>query len=367
MNGRDDKYFAHVAAVLGLLDAAQLRRISEMVERGEAKDAIDAAVTAHLLDAEAAHAIATLARALTHRKGDEPSMREIIERAPAPREDAVPIQHPARLGDYEVREVIGRGATGIIYHGVDSRGRDVALKVLSLQLVGSDDERRFHQEIETVRKLNHPNIVTVFDYGRAGDYLYYAMEYLRGRSLRAMLNDRGFIPAFEAAEYARDASRGLAYAHEHGVVHRDVKPSNLMVTDKGRVKVVDFGLAREGVSMTLTSTGIAAGTPAYMSPEQIENADGPIDERTDIYSLGVTLYEMLAGERPFEGDSHYETMKSILFEPPLPLEEVKPGLPRSLRDIVARAMARHRDERFPAMRDMAAALDRFLNETNSVH
>lgn len=369
MLSQPNRIFSHIAAILGLLDSTQIREIASMVESGEATDAVDAANKMGFLEAEEAHAIVVLSRSLAKRNPSEIHFESVLKEAPAPGDDARSsrsISHPSNLGKYKVLEVIGRGASGIIYHGKDEDGRDAALKVLSLELLGSEDEERFHREIETILRLDHPNIVSVYDYGRTGDYLYYAMEYVRGHSLRALLHRRHFVPAFEAAEYIRDAAQGLAYAHSHGIVHRDIKPSNLMLTENSRVRIVDFGLARELTSMTLTSTGIAAGTPAYMSPEQIEGAGSKLDERSDIYSLGVTLYEILSGERPFGGKSHYEVMKQVLFTAPIPLEKIKPELPISICDIAGRAMARLPVERYQTMKEMVAALTHFADDTRSL-
>ena len=214
--------------------------------------------------------------------------------------------------------------------------------------------------------LFRSNIVKVYDHGVDGNCYFYAMEFLSGKSLRGVLNERGKVSPYEAAEYAREAADALAAAHERGTIHRDIKPSNLMLSENGQVKVVDFGLAFEKSGMTLTGTGLAPGTPAYMSPEQIESSGGHLDERTDIYSLGVTLFELLSGERPFEGVSHYEVMRAILFQPAPELTEIDSSIPRELSDIVRHAMAKHPDERYQTMREFAQDLDRFVEGTQKI-
>ena len=231
--------------------------------------------------------------------------------------------------------------------------------------VATDEIERFRREIETVTALDHPNIVKIIAFGQDDDFYYYAMEFLEGRSLRELIHDRGHLSPFYAAEITRDAARGLAHAHKHGVIHRDVKPSNLMICKDGVVKIVDFGLAFKKQSPNLTATGLSLGTPAYMSPEQIEGGRSEVSERSDIYSLGVTLYEAVTGRRPFEGDNHYDVLKRVLFDQPPSALEVNAGLPRALSEIIARAMSKAPQDRYAHMDEFAHVLEGFIERESN--
>jgi serine/threonine-protein kinase len=188
------------------------------------------------------------------------------------------------------------------------------------------------------------------------------MEYLQGRSLRELIHDRGHLSPYHGVEIIRDAARGVAYAHQHGVIHRDLKPSNIMICNDGQVKIVDFGLAFHKSSQVLTATGITLGTPAFMSPEQIEGARVDITERSDIYSLGVSLYEALTGKRPFEGDNQYDVMKRVLFDAPAAAHTANATVPEELSRIISKAMARNPEERYQRAGDLITELDKFLDE-----
>ena len=232
-----------------------------------------------------------------------------------------------RLGPYEIVAPIGAGGMGEVYRATDTRlGRDVALKLLP-RAFASDPGRlaRFEREARAVAGLSHPNILALFDVGTHDGMVYAVTELLEGETLRARLGG-GPLPARKAVDYAAQAARGLAAAHEKGIVHRDLKPENLFVTGDGRVKVLDFGLARQQQaaaeaedtrSPTLaqpTDAGTVLGTVGYMSPEQVRGE--PVDTRSDIFSLGCVLYEMLAGGRAFLRETAAETMTAILREDP---------------------------------------------------
>ncbi|MBX3473650.1 MAG: serine/threonine protein kinase [Planctomycetes bacterium] len=363
---RYDRLFAHIASITGLLTAAQIEQLFRAVEAGEARDMATAASRGGALAGDVSAAIAILASELASRR-----IAENIEPAtivasgktgPVKNRDSQ--LYPRALGEYRNLKQVARGAMGIIFRGEHRNGRVVALKVLPVQMVREpQDIERFKREVETITSLMHPNIVRVFDFGQDEDFYYYAMEFLDGRSLRELVQDRGHLSPFHAAEIVRDAARGLAYAHQHGVIHRDVKPSNVMICKDGQVKLVDFGLAFQKASDVLTATGISLGTPAYMSPEQIEGGRAEVNERSDIYSLGVTLYEAATGHRPFEGDNQYDVMKRVLFDVPQAAQEANPATPPELSRIIGKAMAKNPTERYASVGDMIRDLDVFLEAT----
>ncbi|HXF81114.1 MAG TPA: serine/threonine-protein kinase, partial [Usitatibacter sp.] len=210
---------------------------------------------------------------------------------------------PPRFGRFEVVDILGRGAMGVVYRARDSAlGRTVAIKTIAL--AGDSKERdtheaRFMQEARAAGSLSHPAIVTIYDVGREGDVAFIAMELIEGRDLRDLIRELGLTPA-RAMAIGAAVAEGLAAAHERGIVHRDVKPGNIMVLDDHRVKIMDFGIAHMHEPMVKTQTGVLLGSPQYMSPEQIVGQ--PFDHRADIFSLGLVLYEMLTGVRPFAGE-----------------------------------------------------------------
>src|SRR5215467_5204733 len=222
----------------------------------------------------------------------------------------------SRLGPYEILSPLGAGGMGEVYRAKDPRlGREVAIKVLPSSISSDADRlRRFEQEARAAGVLNHPNITAVHDIGSYDGAPYIVTELLVGETLRSRLST-GPLPVRKAIDYGVQIARGLAAAHEKGIVHRDLKPENVFVTRDGRLKILDFGLAKltqvEGSGSvsklpTATEPGVVLGTVGYMSPEQIKT--GPVDARSDIFALGVILYEMLSGQRPFRGDSPGETM-----------------------------------------------------------
>src|SRR5277367_2895108 len=230
-----------------------------------------------------------------------------------------------RLGPYEILVSIGAGGMGEVYKARDSRlKRDVAVKVLPESFAADADRlRRFELEAQSAGALNHPNILVVYDIGAEGTSPYLVSELLEGETLRDRLK-QGKIPTSKALEYARQVANGLAAAHSKGITHRDIKPENLFLTKDGRVKILDFGLAKvttsekpsaDNVTETqVTDPGAVLGTASYMSPEQVRAK--PVDQRSDIFSLGCVLYEMLGGKRPFRGDTAADTMSAILKQDP---------------------------------------------------
>ncbi|MCC6572658.1 MAG: serine/threonine protein kinase [Planctomycetes bacterium] len=363
---RFDRLYGHVASITGLLSAAQVEQLFTAVETGEARDMATAAQRKGFIPGDISAALAIIAGELAARRiAQDISPKQVVasgRHQPAPGSETG--MSPKALGEYRNLKQIARGAMGIIFKGEAKDGRVVALKVLPLQMVSDPTEiDRFKREVETIRGLEHPNIVRVFDFGQDDDFYYYAMEYLDGRSLRELIHDRGHLSPYHAAEISRDAARGLQFAHQHGVIHRDIKPSNIMICRDGQVKIVDFGLAFKKASAILTATGLSLGTPAYMSPEQIEGGRAEVTERSDVYSLGITMYEAVTGKRPYDGENHYDVMRHVLFDEPPPASDVEPGVPPELSGIISRAMAKASGERFGGMNELIAALEHFIEGT----
>jgi eukaryotic-like serine/threonine-protein kinase len=281
------------------------------------------------------------------------------------------ISSGTRLGPYEVIARIGAGGMGEVYRARDTRlDREVAVKVLPPGFTTDQDRlHRFEQEARAAGTLNHPNLVTVFDIGSHHGAPYVVMELLEGESLRQKLAGDGGarIPVRKAVDYSVQVAQGLAAAHEHGVIHRDLKPDNIFVTDDGRVKILDFGLAklfvrkddeRTDASTQLrdTSPGIVVGTAGYMSPEQVKGL--PVDHRSDIFSFGAVLYEMVTGRRAFKGDSSVETMNAILKEDPPEITGSQPNVSPALDLVVRHCLEKNPVERFQSARDLAFDLQR---------
>ena len=269
-----------------------------------------------------------------------------------------------RIGRYRILDELGRGAMGVVYRAEDpSLDRIVALKTISLRDADEDRkayEKRFLLEAKAAGKLTHPNIVTIFDYGEEEDTAYMAMELLEGEDLRARIR-QGDIPPMEAVEIALQVADGLGFAHEFGVVHRDVKPGNIMLLERGAVKIMDFGIARmRHADSSKTSTGMVLGTPRYMSPEQISGQ--PVDQRSDIFSLGTVLYEMLTQTSLFAGQDVNQIAHNVTSAEPMPPSHVHPGLPQMLDFIVARALKKDPSVRYQDAYEMAADLRDVLAE-----
>lgn len=261
----------------------------------------------------------------------------------------------SQLGRYEVLGELGHGAMGIVYKARDPLiDRVVAIKTINLGLALDEKEEyegRFYQEAKAAGRLSHPNIVTIYDVGKSGDVAYIAMEFLEGRELRDIMNDGALLPVDQVLDIAAQVAQGLAYAHEHDIVHRDVKPSNIMVVRDGHVKITDFGIARMASSAVRTQTGMVLGSPKYMSPEQVMGKN--IDQRSDIFSLGVMLYEMLTGHPPFTGENVNAIMYQTLNAVPAPPSTLNSIVPEMLNFIVAKALAKALDDRYQNARDFA--------------
>jgi eukaryotic-like serine/threonine-protein kinase len=254
-----------------------------------------------------------------------------------------------QIGRYEILEEIGRGAMGVVFKGRDPLiGRAVAVKTITSGVAESTDLlERFYREARAAGGLQHPNIVTIYEMAESGGAPFIAMEYLEGESLEKLIARKAELPLGTKVGYVVQACRALEYAHERGVVHRDVKPANIMVTREGMVKVVDFGIARIA-DTSKTQTGALLGTLAYMAPEQLRGQAG--DASCDIWALGIVLYELLAYQRPFVGDNHAAVLLSILQEEPRSIREFLPACPAALERVVSRALRKDEKERYTSMR-----------------
>jgi beta-lactam-binding protein with PASTA domain/predicted Ser/Thr protein kinase len=261
-------------------------------------------------------------------------------------------------GRYEVEEMLGQGGMARVFRGTDSvLGRNVAVKVLSPQYAGDDQfVVRFRREAQAAAGLNHPNIVSVYDTGSQGDVHYIVMEYVEGRTLRDVVRQEGPILPERAAEIGQAVARALATAHHAGLVHRDIKPGNIMLTRDGEVKVMDFGIARTSTGDTLTQTAAVLGTASYLSPEQAQGAT--VDARSDIYSLGCVLYEMLTGRPPFTGDSPVAIAYKHVREDPVPPGRINPDVPDSLEAVVMKSMAKNPENRYQSADELGEDLER---------
>jgi TolB-like protein len=271
----------------------------------------------------------------------------------------------SRLGPYAIHARIGAGGMGDVYQASDAKlGRRVAIKVLPAEFIDDPGRlARFQREARMLASLNHPNIVTIYSFEEAGGVHFLTMELVEGQSLKQLIPGGG-LPVDRILDFANAITEALAAAHEKGIVHRDLKPANVMVTDQGRVKVLDFGLAKEiheanSVDATLdpdeyTKVGVIVGTPGYMSPEQIMGR--PTDHRTDIFSLGTLLYEMATGQKPFQGRSSAELLSAILRDKPRPVKELRAELPGGLESVIQRCLDKNAADRFQSARELLTGL-----------
>ena len=264
------------------------------------------------------------------------------------------------LGNYRLIDRLGAGGMGEVWRAEDTRlMRQVAIKILSERIANDPEwKARFLREARTIAQMNHPNIATIYSIEQEADKLFIAMELVEGESLGAVLA-KGALQPIEAVRIVRQVAEALAEAHDKGIVHRDVKPDNIIVGKRG-VKVLDFGIAKQITSTsdtpTLTQAGLIVGTPFYMSPEQALGRQ--VDARSDLFSLGVVLYEALAGKRPFEGEAVTETMMNIIMQEPANLATVAPKVPPSLVEIVNRALQKKPERRYGSAGEMVDALSR---------
>jgi hypothetical protein len=319
--------------------AARLRRLMD-VDRGKQK-----AATANAAAAQASMNATT------------PNLRA----APNERPAAAAVPEAERLGRYQLEREIGRGAMGIVYLGRDTAiNRMVAIKAIPLASEFSDAElvearSRFFREAETAGRLNHPNIVTIYDVGEERGLAYIAMEYLKGRHLSDYAKSNNLLEPRKVLEIISRTAEALGFAHKQQVVHRDIKPANLMY-DPGTdvLKITDFGIARL-TGAGSTRTGIVLGTPSFMSPEQLEGRT--VTGHSDLFSLGVSLFQLLTGQLPFTADSMTGLMQQIAEAPHPPLRAFRPDLPVCVESVIDRALAKNPEARYDSGAQMAAALD----------
>lgn len=264
------------------------------------------------------------------------------------------------IGKYRIERELGRGAMGVVYKAFDPVvERAVAIKTIHLDVENAADlVARLRREAKSVGQLEHTNIVTLYDAGESSGLFYLAMQFIQGETLQDCITRQKWFTLKEVLEVFRQICAGLDYAHQRGVIHRDIKPANIMLTHDGVVKLTDFGIAKVAGTGT-TSTGLVVGTPSYMSPEQALGK--PLDGRSDIFSLGSMLYEMMTGEKAFPGQNATTVMYKIVHEPPTPLAVLQPGLDPAVEAIVLRALAKSPEQRFQTCGELASALELYIS------
>src|SRR3954464_3957889 len=271
-------------------------------------------------------------------------------------ETSKPVEKVSR---YEITGELGKGAMGRVYKAVDPTiGRTVALKTMRLDVHGLDTDemlRRFKNEARLAGVLNHGNIVTIYDAGEENGLFYIAMEYIEGVTLHSVLNQRKTLPPEDIINISKQVCAGLDHAHHHGVIHRDVKPANIMLEPDGTAKIMDFGIAKSGGG--LTSTGQVLGTPNYMAPEQVRGH--ALDGRTDLFSFGVMLYEMTTGEKPFAGTNVTTIIYKIIHENPVPPRELDVTIHPGLDKVIMKALAKKPEERYQTGAELARELQNY--------
>jgi serine/threonine protein kinase len=284
-------------------------------------------------------------------------------------------ERPSKIGKYNILSEIGQGATAIVYSGEDPfNDRKVAIKVARSRADMSEDEAKrfeklFLNEASLAGKLNHPNIVAVYDAVVEGELRYIVMEYVPGGSLKKYCSEANLLPVRQTVLVVYKICRALDYAFQNGVIHRDIKPANILLSERDDIKISDFGTAKIS-DVAHTQVDGFMGSPAYMSPEQIN--EEPPSVQTDIYSLGVVMYELLAGKLPFRAENAIVMINRILHEDPTPIEQLRPDLPAALVEIVKKAMARRHEDRYASWAEFAGdlasifpQLERFSSEISS--
>lgn len=270
---------------------------------------------------------------------------------------------PAKIGKYDIQGILGKGGMGVVYRAFDPAiHRQVAIKTITKSILDPSELqytlKRFRHEAQAVGRLTHPSIAAIFDYGEDAELAYIVMELVSGKSLAQHLLNRRSFALREIGEIIRQLLEGLGYAHARGVIHRDVKPPNILLNDDGQIKITDFGIARIDTS-TLTQIGEVMGSPGYMSPEQFAGSE--IDARSDIYSAGVIAYELLTGRKPFTG-SNAEIMHKVVSERPADPSQHNPALSAQTDLVVQKALAKKREERYQSAREFAAAFASSLRD-----
>ncbi|HJP59393.1 MAG TPA: serine/threonine-protein kinase, partial [Gemmatimonadaceae bacterium] len=259
------------------------------------------------------------------------------------------------IGKYKIIELVGEGAMGVVYRARDSvLDRSVAIKVMNDSIARQDDlRRRFLHEAQAAASLQHPNVVTIYDLGDLDGHLFIAMEFVEGIDLEKLMESGQPLSLQAKLDILIDVLTGLSFAHKRGIIHRDIKPANIRVTDDGRAKIMDFGVAHLA-SSSMTTTGSLLGTPTYMAPEQI--TEGRTTEQTDIFAVGGVMYQLLTNLKPFDGPTLQNLFFRIITEEPKRVSELMPNLPRALDTIVAKAMAKDPKDRYANALEMANEL-----------
>ncbi len=260
------------------------------------------------------------------------------------------------VGNYKLTDKLGEGGMGAVYKGIDLMlEREVAIKALRPELLSNPDlVERFRSEAVTLAKLNHPHIATLYSFFRQGDEFFMVLEFVPGETLEALVRRCGALTDGQAAYLVNQALNGIAHAHEAGIIHRDIKPANLMLAPNNAVKVMDFGIARALGNNRMTRAGRLVGTIEYMSPEQIRGQE--VDARSDFYSLGAVLYEMVTGRLPFHSDSEWELMRAQIEDAPQPPREIAPHVSPAMEQLILRALAKEPADRFQSAAEFRAAL-----------
>lgn len=272
-----------------------------------------------------------------------------------------------KYGRYEIIKELGRGGMGVVYQAHDPQiDRPVALKVLRVdRVVNEEFVLRFFKEAKFIGRLSHPNIVTVYDVGRDHGTIYIAMEYLQGQPLNEVIRS-GPLSMEKTMDIALQVSSALGYAHDKGIVHRDIKPSNIILTDEGSVKLTDFGIARaeDQNAAQQTQTGVILGTPFYMSPEQVMGRR--VDGRSDLFSMGVILYELIVGRKPFMGDHFTAIFRAITEDIPVAPLQIDASISRSISDLIMKMLSKNPDARFQTGEEISRALKTCLQDKESL-
>jgi serine/threonine protein kinase len=262
-----------------------------------------------------------------------------------------------KIANYEITGKLGEGGMGVVYKGMDTNlARPVAVKMLTAELAHNPEiVERFRAEARAQANLNHANLAVLYAFLVEDGTAFMVMEFVEGQTFEQMIRARGPVPPETALPLFKQALMGVGAAHRMGIVHRDIKPSNIMLNSAGVVKVMDFGIAKVVGTRGMTRTGMQLGTPAYMAPEQIQNK--PIDTRTDIYALGITLYQMLSGQLPFQHESDFETMNSQVAATPPPMQQMFPYAPIQYQNVVMKALEKDPNNRFQTVEEFSAALE----------
>ncbi|MFZ2296277.1 MAG: serine/threonine-protein kinase, partial [Polaromonas sp.] len=275
-----------------------------------------------------------------------------------------------KLGRYDLIRVLGKGAMGMVYEGRDPNlDRRVAIKTIRVENLSEEAaaeyEHRFRVEARSAARLQHPNIVSVYDSDRDGDMAFLVMEFIQGEDLKHHLDQGKRYSLSQAVEIMVQLLSALDYAHRQNIVHRDIKPANLLIEADGRVKLADFGVARIQDSGEATRTlGTMVGTLKYMSPEQVQGR--PVDARADLFAAGIVLYQLLTGRRPFDGDSDFAVIQQVVGHSPAAPSSVNPSLPAAIDAVVAAALAKSRKQRFATAQEFSAALQAASREASDL-